>query len=89
MTIENVPHRSRYFVAELKCYWCGAVAGTLEGSWPTAAAALKFRPRHRLSTIYSKRLAVSVHALQRAATSRVRSRQRSPRTDTPETSRQR
>jgi len=26
--------RLRHFVTELKCYWCAAVAGALEGSWP-------------------------------------------------------
>ena len=35
--------RSRYFVAEVKCYWCAAVAGTLQGSWPLVAGILVFR----------------------------------------------
>ena len=33
---------SRYFVAEVKCYWCAAVAGTLEGGWPLIAGTVKF-----------------------------------------------
>lgn len=34
---------SRYFVAEVKCYWCAAVAGTLEGSWPVLRGPVIFR----------------------------------------------
>ena len=29
--------RLRYLVAEARCYWCGTVAGTLEGGWPAHA----------------------------------------------------
>jgi hypothetical protein len=32
----------RYFVAELKCYWCGSVGGTLQGDWPLAPGTLAF-----------------------------------------------
>jgi hypothetical protein len=33
----------RYLVAEARCYWCGTVAGTLEGGWPLMPGTLKFR----------------------------------------------
>ena len=33
---------SRYFVAEVKCYWCPTMAGTLEGGWPLLAGTIKF-----------------------------------------------
>jgi len=32
----------RYFVAEVKCYWCGSVAGTLQGDWPLGPETLAF-----------------------------------------------
>ncbi len=35
--------RLRYLVAEARCYWCGTVAGTLEGGWPLQTGALMFR----------------------------------------------
>ena len=34
---------SRCFVAEVKCYWCAVVAGTLEGGWPLIAGTVTFR----------------------------------------------
>jgi hypothetical protein len=34
----------RYLVAEARCYWCGTLAGTLEGGWPLKLGALMFRP---------------------------------------------
>lgn len=36
--------RVRYLVAEARCYWCGTLAGTLEGGWPLQLGALMFRP---------------------------------------------
>ncbi len=35
--------RLRYLVAEARCYWCGTVAGTLEGGWPLMPGTLMFR----------------------------------------------
>ena len=35
--------RLRYLVAEVRNYWCGAVAGTLEGDWPLTQGMLMFR----------------------------------------------
>lgn len=33
----------RFLVAEARCYWCGTVAGTLEGGWPLIPGTLMFR----------------------------------------------
>src|SRR5437879_10772806 len=35
--------RLRYVVAEVRCYWCSTVAGTLEGGWPLMPGRLMFR----------------------------------------------
>jgi hypothetical protein len=36
--------RAHYLVAEARYYWCGTLAGTLEGGWPLQLGALMFRP---------------------------------------------
>ena len=35
----------RFLVADARCYWCGTVAGTLEGAWPLIPGMLMFRRR--------------------------------------------
>jgi hypothetical protein len=56
MTGASVSQRpTRYFVAEVKCYWCAKVAGTLEGRWPLLHGRLVFRRGTEIEDSVAKR----------------------------------